>query len=263
MSKVVAPLARLADGVIRAWFSYGIWLVAIGAALAAAWAAHAHIQGREQDIERRSQRPHVQRVVAGRDLPAGQVLAVDDLAERAIPEAWAPSLSVAPEDVHTLLDMRLKVPVEAGAAISSSDVESWSPSVSRLLSPGRRALIVPLRELADAPRLQAGDHVDLYVTLQYQQRAMTVPLLRNGRVIEANAGEQLVLETSADDVTRFIAARQSGVLTLALRADGDGPGTAMSAHDIDSILGLERAAPLQIPVLYGDSHNDPEMELEP
>ncbi|MEJ2894966.1 Flp pilus assembly protein CpaB [Bordetella avium] len=248
--------------------TYGVWLLALFAALGAAWAAHLHIQAKERDLQHRNQVVMVTRLVAWADLEAGQLLTEDDIASREIPKNWAPHQSLSPEQTGLLIGSRLKVPVMAGQPILQADIEFVSPGTAARLGVGKRALTLPVRELADMPPdMREGDRLDIYVSLTHHDKRLTLPLLQNGKVLAAPGPEsaQVVLEADAQDVTRVIAARQAGSLTLALRSPED---AAYPAHDepggaLADILGLAEEGDAGVPVLYGDESNDvPTLEAQ-
>ncbi|KAK79293.1 Flp pilus assembly protein CpaB [Bordetella holmesii CDC-H635-BH] len=236
-----------------------MWVLAVICGAGAAWAVQAHIESKERDLQRRNQVPTVARVVAWADLPAGHVLQVEDLAQRDIPTAWASVQSLGPDDLEDVIGSRLRIAVPAGQPILRADLEDEQPATSARLAAGKRALTLPLRELAEAPPdMREGDHLDIYVSLTHDDKRLTLPLLQNSRVLAAPGlqGGQVVLEVSSADAVRIIAARQVGALTLALRAPEDMTAPALPAGELSDILGLQRQANGAIPVLYGDGHQN-------
>ncbi len=239
----------------RLWSGHGVWVLAVACGAGAAWAVQLHIQGKERDLERRSQVPTLSRLVAWADLPAGHILEAEDVAQREIPKDWASAQSLAPEQLGELLGARLKVPVPAGQPILRADLDLSLPGTAARLGSGKRALTLSLRELAEMPPdMQEGDHLDIYVSLTHNDKRLTLPLLQNGRVLAAPGPEaaQVVLEASAAEVLRVIAARQAGALTLTLRAPEDVASEALPAGELGDILGLQAPVDRSVPVLYGD-----------
>ncbi|OZI72256.1 Flp pilus assembly protein CpaB [Bordetella genomosp. 12] len=237
------------------WSGRGVWVLALVCAAGAAWAVQTHIRGKELDLQRRHQVPTVARLVAWADLPAGHVLAAEDVAQRDVPEAWTSAQSLAPDLLGEVVGMRLKIDVPAGQTILRTDLEAAQPATSARLAAGKRALTLPLRDLAEAPpAMQDGDHLDIYVSLTHHDKRLTLPLLQNSRVLAAPGPQamQVVLEASAADALRVIAARQVGALTLALRAPEDASAQALPAGELGDILGLREEVDAPIPVLYGD-----------
>ncbi|WP_240905463.1 hypothetical protein [Bordetella hinzii] len=106
--------------------------------------------------------------------------------------------------------------------------------------------------------MHEGDHLDIYVSLMHNDKRLTLPLLQNGRVLAAPGPDaaQVVLEASASDALRVIAARQAGALTLALRAPEDATSEALPAGELGDILGLQAPVDRTVPVLYGDGQQE-------
>ncbi|MFU1927680.1 Flp pilus assembly protein CpaB [Bordetella hinzii] len=258
-ARLTQPLGVAARLWARLWSGHGVWVLAIACGAGAAWAVQLHIQGKERDMQRRSQVPTLSRLVAWTDLPAGHVLDADDVAQRDIPEDWAPAQSLAPEQLGELLGARLKAAVPAGQPILRADLDLSPPGTAARLGAGKRALTLSLRELAEMPPdMHEGDHLDIYVSLMHNDKRLTLPLLQNGRVLAAPGPDaaQVVLEASASDALRVIAARQAGALTLALRAPEDATSEALPAGELGDILGLQAPVDRTVPVLYGDGQQE-------
>ncbi len=267
-----ARLAALAAWVCspsgwQRWSGYGVWLLAGGAALAAGWTVQHYLDGKERELVDRNTVVLIPRLVAAADLAAGQVLTEADIALRDLPRAWASSRGLGVEQADLLLGQRLRIAVTAGDPLLLDDIQAEAPAIAARLAPGMRALTLSLRELSEAPpTLQVGDRVDLYLSLQQQGRLLTLPLLQNGMVIAPPDAErtQLVLQASAQDVLRVIAARQMGALTLTLRAEQEGASAGpLQAVDAADVLGLQMPVIEEVPVLYGDVAPEGDNKEEP
>lgn len=267
-SRLADLMAWVCSPAVRQRWSGGVaWLLAGGAALAAGWTVQHYLDGKERELVDRNTVVLIPRLVAAADLAAGQVLTEADLALRDLPAAWASSRGLGAEQADLLLGLRLRVAVTAGDPLLLDDVQAEAPAIAARLAPGMRALTLSLRELSEAPpALQAGDRVDLYLSLQRQGRLLTLPLLQNGMVVAPPDSEraQLVLQASAQDALRVIAARQMGALTLTLRAEQEGasagPAQAVDAADV---LGLQVPVIEEVPVLYGDAAQEGTDKEEP
>jgi len=242
--------------------AYGVWIVTLAAGGAAAWAVHAHLARREDELLRQSRVPTVSRIVASRDLPAGTRLDADMLALREVPARFVPDGALAAEEAELLLSRQLGLPVQAGQMILQGMATAPAPaSLASRIAPGRRALTLAAHDFLALPRpLQAGDRLDIYVSITHEARALTLPLLAAGRVLSVTAPEAgeidaLTLEATPEEAVRVIAARQAGALTAVLRTAGDTTQTSAQPQALEHLLGLHEAAapPAEVQVLYGDA----------
>lgn len=243
----------------------GVYAIALAAGLVSAWAVREHVQQRVQALEAEARMPLVSRLVAAYDLPAGTQLEEVHLAVREIPEQWASRASIDPLDLASLLGATLLADVANGEPLLRGHLtfSAPAPALASRLRSGQRALTVAAADLGGlADVLRAGDAIDIYVSFAHRQRELTVPLLQGMRVLmvggEADGdskGGNITLAATPDEAMRFVAARQSGVLTAMLRHRDDVAivgGAAQS--DLASLIGLDpepRAAP-GVAILYGD-----------
>jgi len=209
--------------------------------------------------------PMVSRLVAAYDLPAGTQLEEVHLAVREIPEQWTSRASIDPLDLSSLLGATLLADVANGEALLRGHLTFTAPApalASRLHS-GQRALTVAAADLGGlADVLRAGDAIDIYVSFAHRQRELTVPLLQGMRVLMVGSepegeskGGSITLAATPDEAMRFVAARQSGVLTAMLRHRDDAAVVSGAAQgDLASLIGLEpepRVLP-GVSIVYGD-----------
>ncbi|WP_454690828.1 Flp pilus assembly protein CpaB [Achromobacter aloeverae] len=255
------------------------WLmavVALAAGLLAAWAARHHIQGRIAQIESELRQPTVPRLVAAQDLEAGTHIDIDHLAVRDIPQAWAVSGSLPPEDAVQASGSVLTHALRAGEPLLAAHLASAGPqALSRRVATGRRAITIPVDDINSlSGMLQAGDLLDLYVSFEHQRRRITAPLLQGVRVLATGrqagregetgpAGVQegdgaaystITLDAGPEDAVKLVAARQDGTITAILRHHRDEqPATVAARGDLAGLLGVEvdRPAP-SVSILYGD-----------
>lgn len=243
----------------------GVYAIALAAGLVSAWAVREHVQQRVQALEAEARMPMVSRLVAAYDLPAGTQLEEVHLAVREIPEQWTSRASIDPLDLSSLLGATLLADVANGEALLRGHLTFTAPApalASRLHS-GQRALTVAAADLGGlADVLRAGDAIDIYVSFAHRQRELTVPLLQGMRVLMVGSepegeskGGSITLAATPDEAMRFVAARQSGVLTAMLRHRDDAAVVSGAAQsDLASLIGLEpepRVAP-GVSIVYGD-----------
>lgn len=243
----------------------GVYAIALAAGLVSAWAVREHVQQRVQALEAEARMPMVSRLVAAYDLPAGTQLEEVHLAVREIPEQWTSRASIDPLDLSSLLGATLLADVANGEALLRGHLTFTAPApalASRLYS-GQRALTVAAADLGGlADVLRAGDAIDIYVSFAHRQRELTVPLLQGMRVLMVGSepegeskGGSITLAATPDEAMRFVAARQSGVLTAMLRHRDDAAVVSGAAQsDLASLIGLEpepRVAP-GVSIVYGD-----------
>ncbi|WP_447918929.1 Flp pilus assembly protein CpaB [Achromobacter aegrifaciens] len=243
----------------------GVYAIALAAGLVSAWAVREHVQQRVQALEAEARMPLVSRLVAAYDLPAGTQLEEVHLAVREIPEQWASRASIDPLDLASLLGATLLADVANGEPLLRGHLtfSAPAPALASRLRSGQRALTVAAADLGGlADVLRAGDAIDIYVSFAHRQRELTVPLLQGMRVLmvggEADGeskGGNITLAATPDEAMRFVAARQSGVLTAMLRHRDDTAVVSGAAQsDLASLIGLDpepRAAP-GVAILYGD-----------
>ncbi|AXA69208.1 Flp pilus assembly protein CpaB [Achromobacter insolitus] len=242
-----------------------VYAIALAAGLVSAWAVREHVQQRVQALEAEARMPMVSRLVAAYDLPAGTQLEEVHLAVREIPEQWTSRASIDPLDLSSLLGATLLADVANGEALLRGHLTFTAPApalASRLHS-GQRALTVAAADLGGlADVLRAGDAIDIYVSFAHRQRELTVPLLQGMRVLMVGSepegeskGGSITLAATPDEAMRFVAARQSGVLTAMLRHRDDAAVVSGAAQsDLASLIGLEpepRVLP-GVSIVYGD-----------
>jgi len=243
----------------------GVYAIALIAGLVSAWAVREHVQQRVQALEAEARTPMVSRLVAAYDLPAGTQLEEVHLAVREIPEPWASRASIDPLDLSGLLGAILLADVANGEPLLRGHLTFTAPvpALASRLRRGQRALTVAATDLGGlAEVLRVGDAIDIYVSFAHRQQDLTVPLLQGMRVLmvggEAdgeNKGGNITLAATPDEAMRFVAARQTGVLTAMLRHRDDAAVVSGAVQgDLASLIGLD-LAPRNAPgvaILYGD-----------
>lgn len=254
------------------------WLMAISIALGgvSAWALDRHLHEKSEEIESRSRLEQVTLLVAARDLTPETILEEADLMTESFPVKWASDEALTPEHVDSVLGKRLLTEVRAGQPLMHLhllDVEA--PSVSSRLRPSHKAFsIVVDTASTDSGLIRQGDHVDLFVSFDYQGRRMTAALLQAVEVLAAaqrsqqllrgdstpsslsSAEASITVAISQTDVVKLVAAREAGSISAVL-SSSEPPRLTESFHpasgDLAALLGLQVNAPQRIvPILYGD-----------
>jgi pilus assembly protein CpaB len=216
-------------------------VAAIGAGVGGAKGAQAYVNSRVQRAEasiatRFQTRPVV---VAARDLSVGDLIRVEGLALRPMPQAYLPSGAVSESRAGELVGRRLTVALRRGDLISAGSVEPTTPNaLSGLLPIGKRAVTLMVDETNSlSGLLAAGDQIDLYYSHEKSGPVASlalllerVPVLATGPALspasQARPGEvesfgSITLLVSADEAARLVLAQQTGALTVVLRGRGD------------------------------------------
>lgn len=240
----------------------GIGVVALTFGLLAAWSMREHIQSREREFERQAKVETHMRLVAATDLSAGTRIQIDDLAVREIPSIWVPGGAFDPDALDQVLGGMLNGGLKQGDIVLRAHLAiEAEPTISELVSPGRRAVTLPANEInAVSGLLQVNDLIDLYVSFAHQGQHLTAPLLQSVRVLALDgrpgALTSITLDASEQDAAKLVAARHSGSLTAMLRHRGDVriSGSAVPG-DLAALMGLaqsQAASRVDVPILYGD-----------
>jgi len=167
----------------------------------------------------------IDRLVAGRNLDAGTVVSLEDLAVRQIPQAWVGVDSFGPEDIDAVTGMKLSQDLQAGMPLVSGMLSKPVPNeFLGQLQPGHRAVTVVVNRLgASTVQLEPDERIDLYVTFEHKGHRITSPLVRNVRILQvmkqdsfmpgSNTEETVTLDVSDVQAGKLIAAQQGGLLT--------------------------------------------------
>lgn len=249
-----------------------VLLTALAVGGLAAYAGQRYLRDRLQEIETRGQaKATVKLVVAKEDLPKGSRLSSVNLAVRAVPQEWAHSGSVTPEQFARVDGATLAWPATAGEPLLWAQMDAQRPpNFSTQLAPGRRAVTVPVDEISSVSgMLEPGDLIDIVVSARRNGSQYTFNLLQGIRVLatgqqtlvhQTPEGEKeetystITLDTLPEDAKRVIAAREIGKVTALLRAPGDLARVSTARSEAQALLGLGDAVGVgrsQVPVIYG------------
>jgi pilus assembly protein CpaB len=253
------------------------WIVlvsALGVGGLAAYGAKNYLGAQVAEIEAREKnKATVQVVVAKTDLVKGTSLSTANLAVRAIPKEWAHSGAVTPDQFSRAEGAILAYPASAGEPVIWAQLEGQrAPTFSTRLTPGRRAVTVPVDEISSlSGMVEPGDLIDIVVSINKDKRNFTFTLLQSVTVLATGtkASQQqkdaegeadtrsfttITLDTTPDDAKRVIAAREVGRITALLRAPNDTSSVSKVRTDAQALLGLATGVSStgsSVPVIYG------------
>lgn len=218
----------------------------------------------------------ITRVVATRDLKAGQHLQYDDLSVHELPRQWIGPDSFAPDQAEAIVGKILLKDLHAGEPISRLVLtEPALPALTEQLAPGRRAITMPVDYVNSlSGRLVPGDRIDLFVTFAHDGQRITTLLLSAVRVLATDeplalqssdglglkerAVTSVTLDVSPNEAVKLVSAKLGGVLTAVLRVD-DGPlASTPETLPADHLAGFVGLAPshgqaAKPKIFYGDS----------
>lgn len=261
-----------------------IALLLLCMAAALLWAELAHRKAPDRVFERPSAAALPLVLVAGRNVVRGQILTASDYTlqpwERAVPRAALRRIEDA--EGHVALHA-----VSAGTPLHADDLSSMAiRGIAAHVPEGYRAYALPVSEAAVVGGfVQAGDHVDLYLTLpgalfgdnmsagrrQDDQSKSTsllqdVTVLATGTRTETDGKPDTALRTvtlalKAEDLGRVALANRLGAISFAIRNPVDAAIQTPATIELTSLLGVTptkapaKAAPVttarRIPVLSG------------
>jgi len=139
--------------------------VLLGLALVLGTLSAAHMARRESAL-REQLGPLTDVIVARRELPAGHVLRLTDLAVRSLPARYAPAGE--PAFAPGLAGQRLAVPVAAGGTVTAALLERRPETPEAMVRRGQRAVDIVASGSPQA--VVAGARVDVFVTTEKQTR---------------------------------------------------------------------------------------------
>jgi pilus assembly protein CpaB len=253
-------------------------LAAIAAGLAAAWFAQRYIQDHIRALDEQAKVRTVSRIVADFDLPEGLQLERLHLAVMQVPASWAPSGSIAPEEVQSIEGKVVTTAVRKGDILLRANLAPRrQQAFSQKVRSGRRAITIPVDAINSVSgMLVPGDLIDLYVSFEYRRKRITAPLLQGVLVLatgsdsqQAGQGDEpaqgaafstVTLDTAPEEAARLVAARQAGTITALLRHPDDAKATNKGVQgDLATLLGI--AKPVSVTrsrpaVIYGNQSQD-------
>lgn len=212
-------------------------ILAIAAGLAAFWSTRRYLDQNAAGVRRQWEQRYQPRsvLVAARDLPAGQVLQVEDLARRDMPSGFLPSGTFADAELAKAVGQRLANGLKTGDPLGEGSLESHSPALAYRLPEGSRAVTVPVDEVSSqAGLVRPGDRVDLMLAEERTEGAErcvvvrslleAVHVLATGKATRefataagATAPGALDLDASYSTITLDVTPEQAQQLAVGLR----------------------------------------------
>jgi pilus assembly protein CpaB len=209
--------------------------------------------------------------VAKTDLAKGSTLSTVNMATRSIPKEWTHSGALTPDQFDRANGSVLAYPASAGEPLIWAQLEGQkTPTFSARLTPGRRAVTVPVDEISSlSGMVEPGDLIDIVVSVNKDKQHFTFTLLQSVTVLatgtkatqqdrnsEGRVGTftTITLDTTPDDAKRVIAAREIGRVTALLRAPNDSSAVSGQRTDAMALLGLASGIATvssSVPVIYG------------
>jgi pilus assembly protein CpaB len=279
MNPALARISALRPN--KTWIAFGMAL-AIG--LGAALIARGYLHRQMEAIEARGKSGTQPLIVAKRPLRKGDPISRETIAVRDVPNDYAHSLAIGPEDFPRIAGRVLEHGMEHGDILLWSLLEGDKvPTFSARIEVGRRAITVHVDEINSiSGLLEPGDAIDLMLTLDQKGRKATFPLLQNVQVMATGqrsvddpaSGERrqystVTLDTTQAQARSVIIAREAGKITALLRnpkdsgvVEGDSAALAAllgQAGDVQSLVqaaGAAQSSERAIPVLYGGRRID-------
>lgn len=163
--------------------------------------------------------PAVSYVVASQDLTVGTVISTANVSQRNLPSEYNQSNAVPVENFAAIEGLPLKVDLKPGDIVMYSMVETRK-DISKLISPGRRALTIPVDdESSISTMLKPGDLIDLMITLQSAEKTATVPLMQGVKILatgkQLDVDNQMTENTGYTNITLDVTAEDAQNITLA------------------------------------------------
>lgn len=254
----------------KKWLLLG---VSITLGCCSAWSISTHLTNKTIELESRNRVEYVTILVAARDLKQGDIIREEDLQESTFQARGIAHDVVYSDEISTVIGKRLRSDFHTGAwVVSSGLAEPSVPGLAERLGPSLRAITVSVDSVsAMSGLLKPGDRVDLFVSFDHEGRRVTAPLLGSVEIIAtdqytkdsrppADKWERdystITVAVSPADSTLVVAARQTGIISAAMSAQGTLESSRPSdtiALNLAEMLGLQAVSlgePAQ--VIYGD-----------
>ena len=259
-----AILGRL-RAVLAAYRNTVLFVAALACGAVAVFAGKGYLAEQlEAERAKLAPRPSPARdvVVARRDLAKGEIVSVETMALRRIPEEYVSGSAVLPDHFDGFDGMRLAAPLRSGEQlVASAIVGGDNQAFSQRVKPGIRALTIAVDEVNSiSGMLQPGDRIDLLFTARppadgdgrAQQPEATVPLfqgllvLATGKQVRAGADDRagsrgfstVTIEVEPEHAQRLVVAQRAGRLTAVLRNPDDPQRMSRKAMDVRQLLGV-------------------------
>jgi pilus assembly protein CpaB len=226
----------------------------------------------------------VKLVVANNDMAKGGRLSADTVSQRSVPQEWVHADALRPEQLDRFTNAELETPARRGQPILWAQlVRPRAASFSNRISPGRRAVTIPVDDVSSASgMIVPGDRIDLVATVKQNGKPRLIVLMQKATVLatgkqsagytgpDNSRGEDgdrrtyttITLDASPQNARRILALRQIGELTAVLRApqdEDDAGGSAANTADLFSADGNTKTS-RSVRIVYGNElHRAPLM----
>jgi len=254
-------------------------LLPLALGIATVVAVDYYLTQRSVALDQNARAQLIARVVATRELKAGQHLQYEDLSTHELPRQWVGPDSFAPDQAESIVGKVLLKDLSSGEPISRlSLTEPQLPALTEQLAPGRRAITMPVDYVNSlSGRLAPGDRIDLFVTFAHEGQRITTLLVSAVRVLATDeplalqsadgfglkerSVTSVTLDVSPKEALKLVSAKLGGVLTAVLRVDDGssiGSSDRLSADHLAGFVGLspshgEGDKPT---IFYGDSFGE-------
>ena len=173
-------------------------------------------------------------IVARQTMPPGTALDDEMVAMREVPRSFLHRDAIAASDWERLKHRTTQHAVTAGAPVLRSQLTG--PSGGRFadrIDQGKRALTFPVDNISSISGMLApGDHIDVLMTLRRDRTPVTVPLMKNTKIVatgtetaadtlERQRFNTVTIMANPEQAAKIIYAQEVGTLRVVLRARGD------------------------------------------
>jgi pilus assembly protein CpaB len=227
----------------------------------------AHALNVRAEFEAQNRREPI--LVVRNEMQAGDILSMENIAQRQVPVKFTPSQALTGADLETLVGQRLVTAMKPGDPILRQSVEhpGFKP-FSAELEQGRRAITFPVDEVNSfSGLLTPGDVIDLLYSIEIRGTGAQAPkvsvrpilqqvmvlatgtVTRKQKVRDAQGVEQEVdrefatvtLHVAPEEAQRIILAERTGTLTAMLRNRDDQSVLSDAPLSSDAMFGTAKA----------------------
>lgn len=237
-----------------------VLLISILVGILAFWLTNRYLQKEREKLYAGAEKVKV--VVAGRSLPAGTVLAVEDLAQSSVYKTAVGENVVRPEDLDTIIGKKLRYSLKRGEPVWWSQVDvpdRRRTGLAPMVRSGLRAISIAIGGADTVSGLvQPNDRVDILGTFSFPARdsaagefeTVTLTVLQDVTVLAT--GQQLARTDSGSGqgawrpggysmVTLEVSPREAELLTFVQHMKGQGQLTLALRNPED--VGFETELP--------------------
>ncbi len=162
-------------------------------------------------------------LVAARSLPAGETLSSADVIARNLDPGSMPAGAVLERDRDSVLGQQVEIPFAAGDIITTSHLGSNSGRTAGGVPPGMRVLKLITKDIVMPDGLQAGDKIDMVLSLKDAAGAVQTVYAIQGLVIRTIAPDNssITLVVAPSIAVLMIHAQQAGTIVILAAPDNE------------------------------------------